>query len=150
MILMNTTNLINQNLFQVKSTKNYSEVSTDDYKKLTAETTLSRNNYVTYNFKTDRDLSKNDGAEFANMFLKYYFKRISLHHKDIDIDDAILSGMPRIKNTRIPITTILSYLQEGEDISAIMEDFNLRKQDIQSSLKYSIAILNGPYYPYDN
>lgn len=147
---MNDLNLLDEiNIFQNQNVKVVNRIQTVNFKELSSQTKSINTSYKTLNFKDDYNLTKNDNAEFANMFLKYYFKRISKKNPDICLDDMFLSGMPRIKGTRIPVTTILSYLYEGEDIKTIMEDFNLRKQEIASTLKFSIDILNGPYYNYD-
>lgn len=38
-------------------------------------------------------------------------------------DPEILSGTPVFAGTRVPVQTLLDYLEEGQDIDAFLDDF---------------------------
>lgn len=101
-------------------------------------------NDISFNIEKS-DYSIKDSS-FANEFIKYYFRRVSEKNKKISVNNKILSGQPVVKNTRIPITTILKYLKDQEDFDAIKEDFQIEILDIEKALDYTINILQEPYY----
>lgn len=84
-------------------------------------------------------------TSFGNLFLKYYFSRVSEKHLSIELKSNIMSGMPVVKGTRVNITTILGYLKDGEEFSAIEEDFKITKNEFEDVLSYTINILSEPY-----
>ncbi|OUB82788.1 hypothetical protein BK773_25865 [Bacillus thuringiensis serovar indiana] len=58
----------------------------------------------------------------------------------------ILGGLPSLKGTRIPISTILACFADEMNIDEICEDYDLTPEQIKSSLKFVIDVLNRPYY----
>lgn len=57
----------------------------------------------------------------------------------ISRDEQILGGMPVFAGTRVPIRTLLNYLEQGHSLSTFLEDFptvkRLQAQQVLSLLK---------------
>jgi uncharacterized protein (DUF433 family) len=87
-----------------------------------------------------------DRKKFLNDLIKYFYKEVANEHKGIQSNNSIMSGMPVIDGTRIPITTIIQYLADGEDKKALSEDFELTDEEYVKALNYLIDILGRPYY----
>ena len=68
----------------------------------------------------------------------------------ITIDPGILAGKPIIKGTRIAVEFILELLANGWTDETIMENYSqLKKEDIQSALRYATDILKEEMvYPF--
>jgi uncharacterized protein (DUF433 family) len=63
--------------------------------------------------------------------------------KYIVSDPAILSGMPVITGTRVPIARILSLLKDGFTIEEIQEQFDhISLETLQGALDETASILN--------
>lgn len=63
--------------------------------------------------------------------------------KYIISDPAILSGMPVITGTRVPIARILSLLKDGYTLSEIQEQFDhISLQTLEGALEEAAAIIN--------
>lgn len=90
-----------------------------------------------------RELTKNDSIY---VFVREYFRRVSKRSLCVDSNLNIMSGMPIIKGTRIPLITILQYLLDGENLEALKEDFDITEEDFHSSLNYLLDVLGSPYY----
>lgn len=61
----------------------------------------------------------------------------------ISSDPAILSGMPVITGTRVPIARILSLLKEGYTLPEIQEQFDhIRLETLEGALDEAAAIIN--------
>ena len=55
----------------------------------------------------------------------------------IVVDPGILHGKPRIKGTRIPISIILEWLEEGFNFQEIIDAYpQLKSEDIKAVLVY--------------
>ncbi len=53
-------------------------------------------------------------------------------------DPAVLVGKPVVRGTRIPVSLILNYLENGYTVEAILSDFpNLSREDIDSAVQYA-------------
>jgi uncharacterized protein (DUF433 family) len=66
----------------------------------------------------------------------------------IVVSQEICMGKPRIKGTRIPISSILAYLAGGMPISEILKEFNwLEQEDILQALAFSANMLNDRIIP---
>jgi uncharacterized protein (DUF433 family) len=66
----------------------------------------------------------------------------------IVVSQEICMGKPRIKGTRIPISSILAYLAGGMSISEILKEFNwLEQEDILQALAFSANMLNDRIIP---
>ena len=68
----------------------------------------------------------------------------------ITIDPGTLAGKPIIKGTRIAVEFILELLANGWTDETIMENYpQLKKEDIQSALRYAADILKEEMvYPF--
>jgi uncharacterized protein (DUF433 family) len=63
--------------------------------------------------------------------------------KYIISDPDILSGMPVIKGTRVPIARILSLLKEGYTLEEIQEQFDhISLQTFERALEEAATIIN--------
>jgi uncharacterized protein (DUF433 family) len=66
----------------------------------------------------------------------------------IVVSQEICMGKPRIKGTRIPISSILAYLAGGMSISEILKEFNwIEQEDILQALAFSANMLNDRIIP---
>lgn len=63
--------------------------------------------------------------------------------KYIISDTTILSGMPVVKGTRVPISRILSLLKEGYTLEEIQEQFDhINLQTLEGALEEAASIIN--------
>lgn len=46
-----------------------------------------------------------------------------MRHDVISRDPDILGGAPVFANTRVPVQTLLDYLEEGQSLQAFLDDF---------------------------
>ena len=61
----------------------------------------------------------------------------------ISSDSAILSGMPVITGTRVPIARILSLLKEGYTLPEIQEQFDhISLETLEAALDEVVTIIN--------
>lgn len=77
--------------------------------------------------------------------IEHYFNKIAKKFDAIQIDEKKLSGMPVIKNTRIPISLVVACLKDEMTIQDICEEYRLTKRDIEAAMEYVIEILDVPY-----
>ena len=89
---------------------------------------------------------KRNTEKFELIILKYYFNKMSQMYDSVETNMKIMSGMPIIKGTRIPITTILQYFKEEELYDSLQEDFGLDRSAVEESMDYVIDIMRRPYY----
>ena len=62
----------------------------------------------------------------------------------IVVDPEVLHGKPRIKGTRIPISIILEWLEEGSSFEDIMEAYpQLTIEDVKAVLHYFQQLLEN-------
>ena len=127
---------------------------------------IKENLDLTYQDKTEeyRYLTNNDEMIISTLPLDYtvintqyesrdksmgdvtkYFKEVIQDFSRIEIDHSILSGMPRIKDTRIPIDLIIACIKDGMSLEEIKEDYAIKSKDIEEALNFVIEILNRPY-----
>ncbi len=70
--------------------------------------------------------------------------------KYIVSDSNILSGMPVIKGTRVPVARILSLLKEGYTLEEIQKQFDhISLQTLEGALEEVATILNNVSHPND-
>jgi uncharacterized protein (DUF433 family) len=61
----------------------------------------------------------------------------------IELNPRVCNGMPVIRGTRIPVSTILEQVAEGESWDALLAGYpELKKEDIQAALLYARASLD--------
>ncbi|WP_106496414.1 DUF433 domain-containing protein [Lentibacillus sp. Marseille-P4043] len=77
---------------------------------------------------------------------KDYLKSIITKHSNNVMDKNILSGMPTIKGTRIPVSLIISCLNDDMSINDICEDYELTQSQVKASLTYVEDLLNNPFF----
>lgn len=77
--------------------------------------------------------------------IKQYFAKISKTSNRIQVDTQKMNGMPVIEDTRIPVSLILACLKDGMDPHEICDEYDLRSEDIENAIGYTIEILDTPY-----
>jgi uncharacterized protein (DUF433 family) len=69
------------------------------------------------------------------------FERISVDHR-------IMGGVPCIRGTRIPVTSVVSMVAEGMTTAEILEQFHqLAEADIRDALRYAAAAVDERELP---
>ena len=68
----------------------------------------------------------------------------------IVVSQDICMGKPRIKGTRIPISSVLAYLAGGMTISDFLKEFNwIEQEDVTQALAFSVSVLNDRIIPFE-
>ena len=58
----------------------------------------------------------------------------------IVVDHRIMGGVPCVRGTRIPVSTIVGLLAEGYDADAVLADFpQLSAEDVRGALEFAAA-----------
>lgn len=74
-----------------------------------------------------------------------------LVHSDfprITIDPEVCFGKPCIKDTRIPVASILEYLSSGTSIEDFIREFNwITREDILEALAFSSQMIQDRFIP---
>ena len=66
----------------------------------------------------------------------------------IAINPEICFGKPRIKGTRMPVSSILSYLSSGMNVSEFLEAFpHLSKEDVMEAIAFAAAMMDDKFTP---
>ncbi|HRJ29664.1 MAG TPA: DUF433 domain-containing protein [Cyclobacteriaceae bacterium] len=66
----------------------------------------------------------------------------------ISANPEICFGKPRIKNTRMPVSSILSYLASGMTVEEFIHDFNwLTKEDVLEAIAFAAVMMQDKYIP---
>lgn len=56
------------------------------------------------------------------------------------MDHEVMGGVPCVRGTRIPVTTVLGMLAEGQSVPMILRDYpQLAEEDIRAALQYAAA-----------
>jgi len=58
-------------------------------------------------------------------------------YKNIVVNPDVMVGKPVIEGTRIPVDLIITLLAQGVSIEDIIEDYDLKKQDVKTILELS-------------
>jgi uncharacterized protein (DUF433 family) len=67
----------------------------------------------------------------------------------ISVDQRIMGGVPCIRDTRIPVSTILGYMAAGMTHDEILADFpQLTPEDLRDALEYGAAAVSERELPY--
>lgn len=62
--------------------------------------------------------------------------------KVINIDKEILGGTPVFMGTRVPVTNLFDYLEEGNTIAEFLEDFpTVRREQVNAVLQIAHQLL---------
>lgn len=86
---------------------------------------------------------KNDETNYREM--ENYFGKIAKRFFCIELDKVKVGGMPVIRNTRIPVSLILSCLKDDMSIQEICEEYGLQRRDVEEAVEYAVRILDTPY-----
>ena len=66
----------------------------------------------------------------------------------IVLSQEVCMGKPRIKGTRIPISSVLAYLAGGMSIEGFLKEFYwVEREDVLQALAFSANILNDRIIP---
>ena len=66
----------------------------------------------------------------------------------ISVDHTIMGGVPCVRGTRIPVTTVVGMVAESMTFDEIVADFpQLTPADIQDSLRYAAAAVDERRLP---
>lgn len=56
----------------------------------------------------------------------------------ISIDHRIMGGVPVVAGTRIPVTTVIGFLGQGQSIEDVLADYpTLSRDDILAALRFA-------------
>ncbi len=70
------------------------------------------------------------------------------NYSRIVVSQDICMGKPRIKGTRIPVSSILAYLAGGMTIEAFLKKFHwVQHEDVLQALAFSANMLNDRIIP---
>lgn len=61
----------------------------------------------------------------------------------IAVDGAVRFGKPVIEGTRVPVDLVLAQLAGGMTIEAVMEEYELAREDVLATLAYAAEHLAG-------
>lgn len=66
----------------------------------------------------------------------------------ISVNPEICFGKPRIKDTRMPVSSILSFLASSITIEDFLRDFDwLTKEDVLDALAFAATMMQDKYLP---
>lgn len=102
-----------------------------------------KHNVYNKNMGKDIIFLKEKGVNYQE--IEQYFSKLAKKFEKIQIDSRKLSGMPVIKNTRIPVSLIIACLKDEMTINEICEEYRLTENDIEEAMGYVIEILDVPY-----
>ena len=67
------------------------------------------------------------------------------NHPRVTVDPDILSGVPVITGTRIPVCLILEMLEGGQTVKQILRQYpSLREDDVHAALHFSADLAAHP------
>ena len=98
-----------------------------------------------YNKSMKRNIIFWENGYVNHQEIERYFKKIAKKFAQIQIDEKKLSGMPVIKNTRIPVSLIVACLKDEMTFEEICEEYEITKEDIEKSMEYVMEVLDIPY-----
>lgn len=68
-------------------------------------------------------------------------------HKTIQYTKEVLGGTPVFYGTRVPVSTLIDYLEGGDNISDFLEDFpTVKKKQVMEILEEAKANLLAQYH----
>lgn len=98
-----------------------------------------------YNENMGRDIILLKEKDIKYQEIEQYFHKLAKKFDKVEISKKKLSGMPVIKNTRIPVSLIVACLKDEMTIEQICEEYRLTENDIEEAMEYVIEILDVPY-----
>lgn len=99
----------------------------------------------TYNRDMKRTIVFLQNDAVGHQKIEQYMKKIAKKFDRIQVDERKLSGMPVVKNTRIPVSLIVACLKDEMSIREICEEYRLTWADVEEAMEYVIEILDAPY-----
>ena len=89
---------------------------------------------------------KGENTTMDNKQIASYFKKILKNYDTkLDMNNKILSNMPIIKGTRIPVSLIVACLRDEMSIKEIEENYNIDGEEIEKAMDFVIEILDFPF-----
>lgn len=74
---------------------------------------------------------------------------LAMAFERISVDSKIMGGVPCIRGTRIPVSSILGYMAAGMTTDEILADFpQLSPEDLQEALSYAAAAVSERELPH--
>lgn len=66
----------------------------------------------------------------------------------ISADSRIMAGVPCIRGTRIPVTTVVGMVAEGMSVAEILHDYpQLEEEDVREALRFAAAAVDERTLP---
>lgn len=66
----------------------------------------------------------------------------------ISVDHQVMGGVPCIRGTRIPVTTVVGMVAEGMSTDEILSEFpQLSMEDVREALRYAAAAVDERELP---
>ena len=66
----------------------------------------------------------------------------------IDIDPQIMSGIPVVKNTRMPVSMVLANVAANMSLAEMAEDLNLEMESLVLSIRCLASVFDRPAHEY--
>ena len=68
----------------------------------------------------------------------------------ISVNPEICFGKPRVAGTRMPVSSILSYLSSGMTVEEFLTEFkNLTKEDVMEAMAFASVMMEDKFLPLD-
>ncbi len=91
-------------------------------------------------------IEKGENTTMDNKQIVNYYKNILKNYDTtLDMNNKILSNMPIIKGTRIPVSLIVACLRDEMSIKEIEENYNIDGEEIEKAMDFVIEILDFPF-----
>ena len=75
-----------------------------------------------------------------------YFKNILKNYGDtLNMNNKILSNMPIIKRTRIPVSLIVACLRDEMSKKEIEDNYKINGEEIEKAMNFVIELLDFPF-----
>lgn len=83
--------------------------------------------------------TKEQAIDYFNETMKSYDKVVSMNKK-------VLSNVPAIKGTRIPISLIIACFRDDMTIEEISKNYNISRESIEIAMDFVIQLLDFPFH----
>ncbi len=61
----------------------------------------------------------------------------------VTVDQAVMSGAPVIRGTRVPVSVVLGHLAAGDTAEDIQANYDLTQENIRAALGYAASIVSA-------
>jgi uncharacterized protein (DUF433 family) len=66
----------------------------------------------------------------------------------VTVDHRVMGGVPCIRGTRIPVTTVVAMLADGMTVAEIISDYpQLTDEDVRDALRYAAVVTDERELP---